>query len=301
MVRFPLHAHSPVIKSLCLSASRSAVGIPIPTRGRDPDPACASTMARSGHHLCVVVRTYSRQQRAFTAFIASLLAAREGCDGNVSLSVDVFPTDANEQLSEATLAHITSLRDTPALRPLSLHPHKQATSDALSKQWEEACGRRALLYDFGYLQSDAVLRRVLARQGRGNGECSYVLVTNGDNLYANSLFDLTCPHMNRGTGLISWWFSSHNAGIGAWGRVAKAQGRIAHTGANVLFHTRLQKSWVDLGAVMIRSDLLRSRPRGRVFTDCGPWREADGRCIDRLVRTPNASQVVLESLLFFHQ
>lgn len=249
--------------------------------------------------LCVAVRTYSRQQRGFTALVASLLAARDGCGGNVSLSVDVFPTDSTAELGEATLLHAGLLLEQPEFRSLSLHTHRQLSTTELTSIWNAKCGRRPLLYDYGYLQSDVTLQTVLARSGRR--ECTYVMVTNGDNLYANSLLDFTCPHMRRNVDVIGWWFSSHNAGIGAWGRAAKAQGKVEHVGTNVLFRTKLRKSWMDLGAVMIRADLLRLQPAGRIFTDCGAWREADGRAIERLVRTPNVTQVVLQELLFFHQ
>ena len=38
----------------------------------------------------------------------------------------------------------------------------------------------------------------------------------------------------------------------------------------------------------------------QLFTDCGPWREADGRLIERLVKA-NTSAHVLDRLLFLHQ
>ena len=253
--------------------------------------------------LCVLVRTYTRQKRGFAALVASLLAARDGgCGGNVSLTVDVFPTDSTVEIGETTLAHAASLLEQRAFQPLVMHTHRQLSREELVAQWHTACGtKRSLRQDYGYLQSDATLREVLNRSGDDEGECSYVITTNGDNLYATSLLDFACPHMSRGVGLIGWWFSSHNAGIGTWGRAAKALGKVEHVGHNVLFRTKFKNTWTDLGAVMVRADLLRSLPPGRIFTDCGPWREADGRCIERLVRRPNATQVVLEELLFFHQ
>ena len=254
--------------------------------------------------LCVIARTYTRQHRGFTALLASLLAAHEGCSKFVKISVDVFPTDATAELGEQTRTQVAALIEQPAFRSLgvSLRTHQQLNISELTNLWTTACGHRPLQYDFGYLQSDAVLRKVLARKGaEGEDVCNYILVTNGDNLYADALLDFTCPHMRSATGIIGYYFSSHNAGVGTWGKQALSQGRIERTGSNVLFKTRLRKGWCDLGAVMIRADLLRGMPNGRIFTDCGAWREADGRMIERLVRVPNISTVVLDRILFFHQ
>lgn len=134
-------------------------------------------------------------------------------------------------------------------------------------------------------------------------DCDYVLVTNGDNLYARSLFHHTCPHMQRGAGLIGYYFSSHYAYPHAY----VAVGKVERSGPDVLFKTRLSKSWVDLGAVLMRADLLRSHPDqspGYHFVDCGAWRESDGRYIQRISKEAskvNASRVVLDRILYLHQ
>ena len=266
-----------------------------------PAPVLSQDTPGQQLRLCLVVRTYSRQRRGFAALITSLLAAREGCGGNVSLTVDVFSTDDSVETGEQTRADVTALGWQPAFKStgFELITHKQMTDAERQALYASACGSRRLLYDYGYLQSDAVLKRALTRTG--SRECDYVMVTNGDNLYARPWLDFTCPYMHRRIGLIGWYFSSHNAGIGAWGHVAHKQGKVERTGENVLFRTRLRKTWMDLGAVMIRADLLRGQHGEYIFTDCGPWREADGRMIERLVQQRNISEVVLDRLLFFHQ
>ena len=60
------------------------------------------------------------------------------------------------------------------------------------------------------------------------------------------------------------------------------------------------EGWVDLGANLIRASHLRAHPVANNFTDCGPWREADGRRIQRLVQLTE-SRVVLDRVLFVHQ
>lgn len=252
--------------------------------------------------LCVVVRTYSRQKRNLAALLASLIAAREGCGGRVTMSVDIFPTDSSTALGASTYAQTQSLLQQPAFQcdGFSAHVHEQMSREALASAWHASCGySRPLTQDYGYLQTDSTIRQVLARSERDPGrQCSYILVTNGDNLYSRSLLDLACPYMEQRVGLLGWFFASHNAGIGDWGRASVAQGKLERSGTHVLFRTRLHKGWIDLGALMIRADLM-MRVEGR-FTDCGPWREADGRLVDRLART-NASRLVLDRLLFFHQ
>ena len=168
--------------------------------------------------------------------------------------------------------------------------------------------------DCGYLQTDLTLSHVLSREGAH--ACDYVLVTNGDNLYARSLFSHACPHLKASVGMLGYYFASHYP----YSSVYVAQGRVERKGPDVLFKTRLTKGWVDLGAVLIRADLLRSasshgaaaasRETGEVhgqsprstyhFVDCGPWREADGRLVGRLART-NATRFVLDRILYLHQ
>ena len=129
--------------------------------------------------------------------------------------------------------------------------------------------------------------------------CDYVLVTNGDNLYARALFRHACAQLLAGVQLVGVYFASHYP----YSHVYVAQGRVERSGPDVLFKTRLTKGWCDLGAVLMSAALLRRHPEQRAgyhFVDCGPWREADGRLIARLART-NATRAVLDRLLFLHQ
>jgi hypothetical protein len=56
--------------------------------------------------------------------------------------------------------------------------------------------------------------------------CDYVLVTNGDNLYARALFRHTCPHLRRRAGLVGFFFSSHYP----YSHAYVAQGRVERSG-----------------------------------------------------------------------
>jgi hypothetical protein len=57
----------------------------------------------------------------------------------------------------------------------------------------------------------------------------------------------------------------------------------------------------------MRADLMLAHPGqqpGYHFVDCGAWREADGRYVQRVVKeatSRGASQVVLDRILFLHQ
>lgn len=273
---------------------------------------------------------------------------------------DVLSMDGDEAQASATHARVLALSREPFFAPRAgfrIRAHRRA-SDAHMHQhlWARCgegkratldCGRRRAGIPLprndscGYLQTDIALERLLARGGgtsaasstggnvsfvdpsggTGTGEvgsrpCDYVLVTNGDNLYARALFSHACPLMARRAGLIGWFFSTHYNHP----HIYVAQGRTERAGPNTLFRTKLKKTWVDLGAVMIRADLLRAPGRHtpargiasstahpsthtttpQLFTDCGPWREADGRLIERLVKA-NTSAHVLDRLLFLHQ
>ena len=62
----------------------------------------------------------------------------------------------------------------------------------------------------------------------------------------------------------------------------------------------LPKGWVDLGAVIARADLLRHHPAESFFTDCRPWRESDGRYVQRLAGL-NSSRQIIDRILYLHQ
>ena len=168
-----------------------------------------------------------------------------------------------------------------------------ASDEALAGLWTRRCGKRKeQYYDYGYRQADLLLQHVLSDRS-----CTHVLVTNGDNLYTRAFLPATCGHMQRGAmDLISYLFSSHYKYTGEYRKL----GKVERAGQDVLFKTRLMKSWVDLGAVIVRADVLRREPDLGFFTDCHVWREADGRFIERLARR-NVTRVVLERILYVHQ
>ena len=103
--------------------------------------------------------------------------------------------------------------------------------------------------------------------------------------------------MHPSLDLLAWFFSSHYSYPPEYVRLGRVER--ANSG-HVLFKTRLgAPGWADLGAVLFRADALRAASAR--FTDCGRWREADGRLIRRLVAEHNASTRVLPEILFLHQ
>ena len=259
----------------------------------------------------------------------------------INVTADVLPTDSTEEAAEATRRAVSQLVGQPtfAARPFfRVVPHPRASNPAREAFWRARCGARPIgtcgpSGDCGYLQTDLTLEHATLSRA-GDDACDYVMVTNGDNLYAKSLFRRTCPHMmppsapvarrlsshshqqrgaghltgggarddhggGGGKGLIGFHFASHYS----YSHVYVAQGRVERSGPDVLFKTRLTKGWCDLGSLLIRADLLRShvdQQPGYHYVDCGPWRESDGRLISRLAKT-NTTRVVLDRILFVHQ
>ena len=120
------------------------------------------------------------------------------------------------------------------------------------------------------------------------------MVTNGDNLYAKSLFRYVYPKMVNATGVIGFHFISHHN----WPIGAK---QVERNGRDVLLRTKLKVGWVDLGAVFFYAKLLRDAGSEARFTDCREWWTADGRFIERMMRRPNVTSDVIDRVLFFHQ
>ena len=262
-------------------------------------------------HVCVVVRTYAGEQAAaLPAMLASLISAGDHARGkncSLRMTADVVPTDPAEWSAAAeTYNSIVGLSQQPhfaASNGFRIRAHRRANQSSLEEYWHARCGKRPVgtcgpAGDCGYIQTDLTLQHVLARSGAN--ACDYVLVTNGDNLYSRSLFRHTCPHLHHGIGMVGFYFSSHYP----YSHLYVHQGRVERSGPDVLFKTKLTKGWCDLGAVLMRADLMRTHPDQRAgyhFVDCGPWREADGRLIQRFSKRDDVKKVVLDRILYMHQ
>jgi hypothetical protein len=264
-------------------------------------------------HLCVLVRTCLAEQRTkIAALLASLLAAGDGaCNAThpMRVSVDIVPTDANDTIAHTTHRLAVELaRREQLLQPwFRVRAHSRPTEAERKSHWETMCPNKKLHWcgppgaTCGYLETDLLLQKLLARRAgpypeEESAACSHIMVTNGDNLYSSALLHSTCPLMYTGLDLVSYFFSSHYDFTPDYVRA----GRVERPGPHVLFKTRLgQPGWADLGAVIFRAAHLRDV--AAKFTDCGRWREADGRLLHWLVHSRNASRRVLDRILFMHQ
>ena len=113
--------------------------------------------------VCVLVRTHAAQHRGLAGLITSLIAASEPFHGQVML--DIVPTDSRWLDAARTEAGICELAESPQFTSpqLDINVHTRASDEALSKYWHSKCGRKEPGNDYGYLQTDLVLRSVLSR------------------------------------------------------------------------------------------------------------------------------------------
>jgi len=146
--------------------------------------------------------------------------------------------------------------------------------------------------DFGYLQSDIILREMVSTN---NFACEYVLFTNGDNLYAHDFFRAILPFMQEKYDMLAVEFVSHYCLV---------QGQIHRNGqCDAQVFTQFRTAWIDLGAAVVRVGHIRRRGvtfiRDEERHGGVNLRVADGRYFETLARA--AKTKIVRRTLFFHQ
>lgn len=169
--------------------------------------------------------------------------------------------------------------------------------------------------DAGYILTDLVIGSLLEhRIKERSGGCATdaFLVTNGDNLYASGFVDAIDEAITNGADLTATYFSSHYEWTEEKVSRARQQGHgPLRTGLDpeVLTSPGLRIGGVDLGAVVMRADLLQQSGRRFVLDRLKhdpvggsiDFLQADGELFESLANLPNVHVTIVPRLLFLHQ
>lgn len=218
------------------------------------------------YRVCVLVRTYPKQEHQLIALLYSLLSTRTS---SISLSVYLLNT------------HSGGVRDDSWMVPIIELLNRQF-ADAPVSIWSH--NLTAISGFYGYDVTDAALAAVLA-----DGCCTYLLITNGDNLYSVDLFSAVEPWITRQYDMIAWDFISHHPRNGT---------------SNLKIEVQLKRQHVDLGAVLFRADFVQAA--GAKFLPQGPQTSdlfaRDWWFVDMLLQSSVHPTIhLLHRVLFFHQ
>ena len=178
--------------------------------------------------------------------------------------------------------------------------------------------------DGGYPVTDLLIEQIIAKRagiwGRDGpatwpfvnyGFCDAIVVTNGDNLYANQFLPAIVAQLDK-SHLVGTWFVSRYTNTEALMAAGKKRGRVGgptRIGRDYEFNASFTVGGIDLGAAAVRTDALamtgvrfvidrlRKDPSGKSidFVNC------DGLYFQKLVETPDLGAVILERTLFVHQ
>ena len=267
--------------------------------------------------VCVIVRTYHGQKQKLLTFTASLAAAAPP-----ELSIVFVDTDKQQPFSElpdiAAGLNRVIFGERPVITVSPRSRRANASQIAFPSFTKE---------DHGYILTDLVVedllqsRREARDEGKTGGElgCEWMLITNGDNIY-HSLFFLAALQeaAAQGADLLATHFVSRYDWPGSpiqeplWEKV-RLFGQCGpwRPGRDVEVATAFKPACVDLGAVLLRSQLLedsgarfivdrlRADPSGR-GEQINPM-EADGELFAKLTGTPGVKSAIVRRTLMVHQ
>lgn len=231
--------------------------------------------------LCVIVRTYEDQIEYFTALAFTLRNS-----GFKNIRVYVINTD--------TRTNITRLRET--LNFINTHTGEDFVEFI-------DFGSMPSKNQHGYGVTDQALQYLYDLYAKDPQQCRYLLVTNGDNLYSNSLAKYVIPHISKSIDIISWGFVSHygspklriNTAIKSTQKI-----KYVDDGSNKCVVPTLSVGYIDLSAVIYRFELLyKKKMFYRVHNGSYSF-TADGEFVERLLKTVNTAVVIAQTLVF-HQ
>lgn len=260
--------------------------------------ALAERLKSHEHDLCVVVRYYHGQQNSLLALLSSLNSAH----GDESMLVHIIVTDEDANDARKAARHVTlaiealNQYSTSSTFKMELAPYFYNSSVAKSYRSDNL---KCQQQDYGYGLTDVALNNLVQRE-----ICTYMLFTNGDNLYNSNLLAATKEYRHDRYDLIGYYFSSRYTGS----KVATDQGLTEREQKNVLFRSRMGFQQIDLGACIFKTELFRrdqnlrfcevarNDPRGR-----GLIAEADGYLIEKIALREGIKQKVLDQVLFMHQ
>lgn len=236
----------------------------------------------SSPSLCVVTRIYGGQIEYFPVFAFALY--QSGFD-NIRLYLVNTDNRTDMQLLHTKINYINQLvfrKDYIVLLDLGL---------------------LLVAGDFGYGMTDRALAHLYEQHTRYSTLCEYIMITNGDNLYARSLGAKILPHMKTKNDIIAWSFVSHHY----WGSLQEVVDntksmvpKVVDDGTSKCITVKLQTAAIDLGAAVYRFEFLNKYKL--LFRESGHSYKftTDGNFVEKAARLTNAS-VILKQVLLHHQ
>lgn len=146
--------------------------------------------------------------------------------------------------------------------------------------------------DYGYALTDAALDQVFEDRLQAP---TYLIITNGDNLYTSNLFEKLEPHLSNGTELIGFDFVSHYS----WPNLLESGRDVFDDGTMKRIPQQLQYLAFDLGSGVFHKNLF-VRDRLRFMQPEGYTFETDARFVETARRMAQ-SQAILRQVLLVHQ
>lgn len=181
--------------------------------------------------VCVLVRTYSKHRSPLPALIASL-------GSNDYQNLHVFLIDT-----------VGDFVDMPKFAELynSLYDRKFVHVSNITNEYANSRFPDFKTPDFGYLQTDLVMEQLSFSDNPF--QCTYFVVTNGDNLYSKGLIYFTLDYMRQNIDLIGFHFITHYC----YDDVKPFRPR---EGCYIQHYTEFQLQRIDVGAALIRKQRL---------------------------------------------
>ena len=233
------------------------------------------------HGICILARTYPTHYPFLPTFLSLLTF--------------------NTHPPRVFLVHTAN--DTGGVDPLRAiaddanRRHHLGLASVLDVTWDSARRRYPdmdRVESFGYVHTDLAMELLADEHA---AECRYVVITNGDNIYASHFVDRVELLTAQGYELIGWSFVSHHekpalseVGAGTWEDLTYKWVR-----------AEFLPSEIDLGASLFKLSLWRQLHLG--FTQFGRkfgFAGADGRHIMRLAAA-NVSRVLMRDTYLVHQ
>ncbi|CAF3101711.1 unnamed protein product [Rotaria socialis] len=114
--------------------------------------------------------------------------------------------------------------------------------------------------DYGYELTDRALAYLYRKHARSTSECDYVIFTNADNFYVQTLARKILPYMKTKLDIIAWGFVSHYNYTPYSKELVTSEKQsvpgIVDDGTEKCIKVALQRGAVDLGAVAYRFQFL---------------------------------------------
>lgn len=294
-----------LVSTACTSSGEHR---PLPSlRNADPARFLQAAPPPNATELCFIVRTMPSHARSLPALVFSIAASAEGVARARIILVRSLPrsdADGLDALAESLNALLPGA-------PVSI---AAADGAHTRKHYPDLLGK-TYAGDYGFVVTDLALEEVLAQRAAaapGDAKpCELLVVTNGDNLYAQGFVPAVVHALTNG--------GAHVAAVNFVSRYEFSTDAVAYSrsrgvgpqrpGPDVEFLSFFEIGLVDLGAAAFRADTIEDFGL-RFITDRlvnNPRADGidlvrlDGSFFERLVALPGVRPTLIDRTLFVHQ